>query len=147
MRGGQHTLKRIAGSGPAIDVQAHLNVVEIVDSPAGTLEGELEFSAGALGKDDAPLEWLRGAEHPQYRLARGLQDKAKRGAAGAIDKVCAQEQVVLARDTRRWRHRDVAQGCRRDLNSTLRTCITTSHRKGGTAGLQERGGEQEGRCT
>ena len=143
VRDGQHTLKRVAGSGPAIDVEAHLDVVEIVDSPAGTLEGELEFTAGALGKDDAALEWLRGAEYPQYRLAGGLQDNAKRVAAGAIDEVRAQEKVILARDTRRRGDRDVAQGCRSDLNSAFRPCITASHRRGCAAGLQERGGEQE----
>lgn len=144
VRDSQHTLKRIARGGTTVNFQAHSNIVEIVDLPAGTFEGEESPAAGRAMNNDAWVERMGRIEHPQRCLARGFKNKAKGSAAGTIQEVCTQEEVMFPRGARLGRQRDVAEGCRGDLNLANRDAFNAYERSLDTAtALQESGGQQE----
>jgi len=128
VRCSQHTLKRVAGGGPAVDVQAHADVVKVVDSPAGPFEGEDKPAAGGAIDNDPGFERMGRFEHPQRCLAGGIENEANRSAAGTVEEVCAQEELMFSGDARRGRQRDVAEGCRGDLNLADRNAIAAAER-------------------
>ena len=141
VRDSQRTLKRVARSRSTVNVQAHANVVDVVDSPAGAFEGDENLVAGRVTDDDARFERLGCVEHPHRRLACRFKNEAKRGAPSSIEEIRAQEELIFPGDARRRRQRNVAEGRRGDLNLAGRNAVAAEERGVDSATpLEESGG-------
>ena len=142
VRDGQRTLKRVAGSRSTVNVQAHANVVDVVDSPAGSFEGDENLAAGGVIDDDAGFEGMGRVEYPHRCLARGFKDEAKRGAPRSIDEIRAQEELMFPGGARRRRQRNVAEANGGDLNPALRGVVAAYERRARSATALQNSSDQ-----
>src|SRR4051812_13549856 len=85
----------VAGGGAAIEVEADVEIVEVVDLPAVAVQGHLEPAAVLAVEQDARIERVGHVEEAQAHGAGGLDDQP-RGDPLMIEEVRAQEELVLA---------------------------------------------------
>src|SRR6476659_3429039 len=81
--------------GVAVEIEADVKVVDVVDPPAAAIEGELESAAVAALEQDPGIERVNRLEKPQARETGGLDDQA-RGDPLTVEEVRAEEELVLA---------------------------------------------------
>src|SRR5947208_3570240 len=89
----------VAGGGAAIEVEAELEVVEVVDLPAVAVQGHLESAAVLAVEQDARIERMGHVEEAQDHGAGGLDDQPRGDPLAVpltIEEVRTQEELVLA---------------------------------------------------
>src|SRR5436309_9111400 len=84
----------IAGGIAAVEVEADVEVVEVVDLPAGAVQGELEPAAVLAAEQDAGVERMGHVEEAQDHGAGRLDDQA--GGDPLVDEIRAEEELMLA---------------------------------------------------
>src|SRR4051794_24733515 len=85
----------VAGGGAAIEVEADVEIVEVVDLPAVAVQGHLEPAAVLAVEQDARIERVGDVEEAQAHGAGGLDDQP-RGDPLMVEEVRAQEELELA---------------------------------------------------
>src|SRR3954468_7363696 len=90
----------VAGGVAAVEAQADVEVVEVVDPPAVAVQGQLEPAAVLAAEQDARVERVGHVEEAQDHGAGGLDDQPRGdplASLARVEKVRAEEELMLAR--------------------------------------------------
>src|SRR5436309_4724145 len=120
----RHEVSRrgLARGGVAVEIEAEVEVVDVVDPPAGAIQGEREAAAVLAVEQDSGIERVRRREKPQARRSVGLDEQA-RGEALGVEEVRAEEELMLAGPARGRLEGPVAEGRAPELDAAGRSAL------------------------
>src|SRR5437016_4077059 len=90
----------LARGSVAFEVQADLQVVNVIDSPTGAVQGQLEPAAVLAPEQNARVERVSRCEEAQARNPGGRDDQT-RDEALAVQEVRAEKELMLSGSARR----------------------------------------------